>query len=375
MLTSLCIKNFQNHSTLDVELDPHITCIIGGSDRGKSAIIRALRWVCTNRPSGDAHIQDGKNSCEVDLEIDDKTILRRKTPSVNKFAFNEQEYKSFGQDVPDPIADFLNLSPLNFQSQHDPPFWLSDTAGQVSRNLNAVVDLDVIDKSMSEVSRRLTKSKTLAEAAVEREKQTEDKVMELVWVPLAQKAFGLLEKKNDKILPLKARRASVAILNHDIVQTQKTWQNARESLSELGRVLSRGMELINWIQNKQDLSSMVEEAAQLRDIKAPDTSKLDKKARICFEITEKANHLDSILELIDKYENKTKYPNTQVLSIYCGVAQSKTTIKNQFEISLKEIEKQTQKIEQRQQFLEGIEKEIEEKTDGNCPLCGNRIGD
>ena len=53
-----------------------MTSIVGASDVGKSAIIRALGWVLTNKPSGDAFIREGSKEVSAILDIDDKKILR-----------------------------------------------------------------------------------------------------------------------------------------------------------------------------------------------------------------------------------------------------------------------------------------------------------
>ena len=48
MLKRLRIKNFQKHGKVDISFDPHVTCIVGDSDAGKSSLLRALHWFLTN---------------------------------------------------------------------------------------------------------------------------------------------------------------------------------------------------------------------------------------------------------------------------------------------------------------------------------------
>jgi len=45
MINSLTIQNFQSHKNTTLEFDNGINIIIGQSDSGKTAIIRALNWV------------------------------------------------------------------------------------------------------------------------------------------------------------------------------------------------------------------------------------------------------------------------------------------------------------------------------------------
>jgi exonuclease SbcC len=52
MITQLNITNFQSHVKSVLKLSPGINVICGPSDSGKSAIIRGLRWVIENQPTG-----------------------------------------------------------------------------------------------------------------------------------------------------------------------------------------------------------------------------------------------------------------------------------------------------------------------------------
>lgn len=55
----LRIQNFQAHKDTTIEFD-RITTIVGGpSDTGKSAVLRALKWVVKNEPKGTSFIRDG----------------------------------------------------------------------------------------------------------------------------------------------------------------------------------------------------------------------------------------------------------------------------------------------------------------------------
>lgn len=176
MIKNLRIRNFQKHKKLDIELDPNITCIVGATDTGKSSIIRAIKWACTNRPSPDQFIRNGTEFVSVQLDIDDNTIKRRKTKKENSYVVNgDKEFKAIRTDVPEEISNLLNISLVNFQSQHDSPFWLSNSPGEVSRQLNNVINLDRIDNLMSEASSRVRKKKIelqlVEERIIEKRKQ------------------------------------------------------------------------------------------------------------------------------------------------------------------------------------------------------------
>ena len=94
MFKRITIKNFQAHKKLELSFDPHVTTIVGPSDVGKSAVIRAIAWLATNRPSGTEFIRDGAKTAIVELEIDGHTIRRERSKSLNLYVLDGQEFKT-----------------------------------------------------------------------------------------------------------------------------------------------------------------------------------------------------------------------------------------------------------------------------------------
>ena len=60
-----------------------------------------------------------------------------------------------------------------------PPFWLSETPGEVSRQLNAIVDLDIIDDALSAVASNVRKTQTMADVCKDRLHVAQEKKQEL----------------------------------------------------------------------------------------------------------------------------------------------------------------------------------------------------
>jgi exonuclease SbcC len=59
-IKKLSLRNFQSHRETDLEFSPGLNIIVGPSDQGKSAIIRALRWLFYNEPRGTGFIRVGE---------------------------------------------------------------------------------------------------------------------------------------------------------------------------------------------------------------------------------------------------------------------------------------------------------------------------
>ena len=128
MIKKLDIHNFQSHQKTSLEFHHGVNTIIGSSDSGKSAIIRALNWVINNRPTGDSIIQYGQESAKVSITLDPgQVIARGKSKATNYYTISsgtekKQEFKAIKTDVPDEVGKVLKYNELNLQYQMDAPY-------------------------------------------------------------------------------------------------------------------------------------------------------------------------------------------------------------------------------------------------------------
>lgn len=191
-LEALRLMNFQRHERLVVQFDPKVTTIVGASDRGKSSIIRALQWIFFNDAPSDM-LRHGAPFVEVGLKVDGHMLKRRKGKK-NTYTLDGKEFAAIGRAVPEEVAKLLSLGELNVQGQHDRPFWFGLGRGDVSRQLNAIVDLGVIDDMLAACARKVMQIK--AELQVHRDAIAEQKpvVEELAWLPPADMQLEQVEK-------------------------------------------------------------------------------------------------------------------------------------------------------------------------------------
>ena len=152
MLKSMHLSNFQSHKQSTLEFDPGVNVIIGPSDSGKTAIIRALRWLVWNRPSGDAFRSTWGGDTKASILIENCLIGRGKGKQEEYF-LEDTNFKAFGKEVPEEITKTLNLNDVNLQSQLDSPFLLSNSPGEVAKHFNRVAHLDQIDEGLSKVQK------------------------------------------------------------------------------------------------------------------------------------------------------------------------------------------------------------------------------
>lgn len=241
MIKSIHIKGFQKHEDLRIEFAP-ITTVVGKSDVGKSSIIRALKWACLNRPSGDEYVNWDADFAEVSVKAEKHTVTRRKGKGVNEYVLNGGEpYKAFGQGaVPQAIEKILNVDERNFSSQHDSPYWLSLTPGQVSKELNEIIDLSVIDSTMGNLASMLRKAKANAELTKSRLAEARKQRESLVWVKDAKIVYDCLVINEGLIASKRARAEMLAQIIGEWGNSQTKAQDAADAILVCRKAVSVG---------------------------------------------------------------------------------------------------------------------------------------
>ncbi len=335
MLESITIQNFQCHDQLKIDFDPHITTIIGPNDVGKSASNRALRWLCLNRPAGNAHIKDGEKFARVKLRVDGHLVGRHKSSTENVYRIDKNNLKAFGSEVPEPVSLLLNISEINFQQQHDSPYWFCETAGQVSKELNQIVDLSLIDDTMGRIASRLRTVRTAVEIR-QKDLRTSREAMEgLSWVPNAATALESIEAQDKERGKIRRRIDSLGRLVVDVETIDRT----RDRLTAAGRTLFplvlEGKKAVNLGKRIESISDLVRQAIYTASV-----------------IDRDSPNLTGLTTAVESWKEVTRLRTL----LWTWVIQIKTT---------------KEKIDRSKRELEVAEQEIKTKTGGLCPICRN----
>jgi DNA repair ATPase RecN len=214
MFSTVSIKNFQSHKDTEIQFGNGVNVLVGSSDQGKSAVLRAILWAVNNRPLGTDDIvshwaRDAKNkiadTMSVKVETENGIVIRRRTADQNEYILKDSQddkrrklFEAVNKDVPEDVQKFFRLSEVNIQQQHDAPFLLSASASDVAKYFNKIVRLDVIDVVLgnAESARRDTNKKI---KETENEKKEFEKQLECyAWIETAQEL-------TDKLLSIAER--------------------------------------------------------------------------------------------------------------------------------------------------------------------------
>lgn len=238
-LTKLVAINFQGLTRLELVLDAGITTLVGPTDAGKSSVIRLLRWLATNRPLGEGFIRRGADYAVGWLEVDGKRVVRKKGKGKNFYSIDGRRMVALKSDVPPDVAHLLNLGPVNFQGQHDAPFWLAASGGEVSRQLNEVVNLGLIDRTLAQATHELRDAEARVRVSQERLAQAQRTADDLAWVPALMEAWHKLGVAREASEGVRTRRSRLEDLLEEGGLAQKRLDvaaNARLALAN--RVLA-----------------------------------------------------------------------------------------------------------------------------------------
>lgn len=185
-IASIELTNFQSHKKTKVELNEKgLNALTGSSDSGKSAIIRALRWVFYNEPKGTDFIRYGETRATVTVTFTDgSSITRSRTNSsageyiVRDSNGKETEFKGFGNNLPIDIANThqmpkVELStgierPLNFSYQLDGHFLLSESPAVRANTIGRLTGVHMVDAAIKEKAKDI-RQLTVATNAVEKQ--------------------------------------------------------------------------------------------------------------------------------------------------------------------------------------------------------------
>jgi len=233
------LTDYQCHAKLDVRLDPGITTIVGDSDSGKSAIIRALQAVALNRLSGEGFVRRGQDGYRVRVRVDGVTVARERNGSSNAYRAGKKEFKSFGRDVPPDVSGLMRLSEDNFQGQHDPPFWFGLSAPELARKLNAVVDLELIDSVLSKLASKERSLRAEVVVVGDRLRKAKAEAASLSWVAVADADLGALEERKTKLDSLRTKRESLRILHAGAVEWKGRTDRAERLLGKFSGMVER----------------------------------------------------------------------------------------------------------------------------------------
>jgi DNA repair ATPase RecN len=300
MISQLKITDFQSHRKLDLNFSEGINTICGKTDVGKSAIVRALSLLCFNRPQGDAFVswaEGSSGTASVLAVVDDKKVERRKGKE-NVYLIGKKEFKAVGTGVPEEVEALLNVGSINFQRQHDSPFWFSLSPGEVSRELNQIINLGLIDSTLSNIASELRKHRGEMELTKTRLETADKEVERLSWARKAAVALKRVEQIDAERVSFAQDGAKIDDLVREARKVLRERDVASEAILAQGKVLAMGEKLVTALDARKSLDALIGDIERERknaERHVPDLSELERKAKEIMTEVEKRKALDELV--------------------------------------------------------------------------------
>lgn len=419
-IEKITIENFQSHKDTQIIFSDGLNVIIGASDHGKSAIIRAIKWVLYNEPRGNDYIRQGANYAKVTLKMSNGyTITRERTPSKNRYILTDKEknssiFEGFGSEVPYEVVsahgipkiilDMDKKSCINISEQLEGPFLISESGSLRAKAIGRIAGLHILDKSIKDsatdlrrqnqtkdrlnnelediknklldfkdldmLGKRLEQSKNIIvklENFINKIRKLESKKLQLKDIGerclKANKTLLNLDKINEGEIVLKTIELGITKLNR-LINIQKRFRNTSESIVKEKEILNKTKDVYYIEEVVKDIDNGSENIKRLKVYQAKYNEfekkilDIQKQVKACANINEADNTINNIDKMLE-LEKKLINLNES----YKGNAEN--MVKGLDYINEKEIE-----IEN---LLDKYIKILKDKS--KCPLCDSLIGE
>lgn len=253
-ISSILIQNFQSHSRSELAFDPGLNVIVGPSDNGKSAVLRALRWALYNEPRGSEFVRSGARECTVTVTMSDGAVIERYiqltksgTPARNRYTVTmpggePQVFEGFGVDPPKEVLTAHAMAKvkldtdkdvvLGFGNQLEGPFLMAETGSFRARAIGRLLGVHVVDAATRSSQKDLRAARTNAERLGGEVQRYDDALIPYNDIPQLEEALERAEK-------LLARVAASGARLQTLQAVQEAWGRTNRDLDINMAVLIR----------------------------------------------------------------------------------------------------------------------------------------
>lgn len=278
MLKTIRVERYQSHHDSTFNFSPGVNGIIGTSQSGKTAILRALKWILTNRPLGYRFHSDFSNKrtfVTAVLGDGSKVTINRGTRQSIMYSLLRpdgtfEEWAKMGKNVPDRVVTTFNFSELNIQNQLDPPFLILSSPGEVARTINRITKAEKLDKWIKHLNSKTNVLKYKRDEKKTFLKEIRGSLKKYRKLDSLEKKIINFEKVSGKIKDLEDEYEKIDELLANIkdtkatIRTQRGFLKAKKQVDQIEEIED---ELTQLDVEKMMLESIVETIAQLRRAK------------------------------------------------------------------------------------------------------------
>ena len=410
MIKSVSIQNFEAHEDTTIEFGEGMNSIVGLSNSGKSAIIRALMVVVDNEWSKEM-VRTGFEFCRVKVETERGWVEAERGEKVNRWRCQEgdgeiQFYQKVGTTVPELATKILGMGKRergggiaelpNFQTQLEKHYMLAEvgdkkaTSNMIAVMMDNAIGLGGMEDLIKDFSSDLVKDKKWLT-----EKQEE--IVDLKTGIIDESIFNQHEKDVENIGKLKD---TIETMDSDIsvadnylekyVDAKSKKEIADKRLASIPecnemyghiediKTIRDGLALVEKTKTASENLEKAETIAKVNDKKMTDVLEkyrsLHGMIGICEKIIDGEKKLDLAKGIAVIDSNKMDEVRNDVLKINEKINDAETKLDNARDLwkhqsnATKEAKNYANEQNEAEKEFEDLKKEL-----GVCPLCGNKL--
>lgn len=380
-IKKLIIENFQSHQYTELDFSESFNIISGPSDHGKSAVIRAIKWVLYNEPRGTDFIRHGTTTAKVTCGMSNGcTIIRERSNSKNRYILiypdgREMTFEGFGNEIPQEVVKAHGIpkveldsdlgASLNIGEQLQGPFLLSETGAVRAKAIGRLSGLHIIDRAIRNCNVDIRRENQSTEKT---KKEIDEIEVNLAEFRQLEDIKKRLEESEEVIIRLDGmilRKEKLEILHKEFLSVNDRYRDVEELYERLGKLKECEIDIKNCEIKQRSLERLGKIKSLLTGIESETgvlshvierTSYLPECGEILSDISVKRNSLqklDALKTSFDKIAGEIKVTEEQL-----------TTTENaaQLEGMLKIAAEKTDRAEKMAARLEKL-KEINRKSE------------
>ncbi|WP_413381474.1 AAA family ATPase [Alkalihalobacillus sp. 1P02AB] len=307
-ILSVRLENFQSHLDTWIDFDKGLNVIVGQSDSGKTAIIRAIRWVLFNLPRGTDFVRVGANFVRVTIEFENGvTIIRERKSSKNRYIIkkaNDEELilEGFGTQVPKEVLEAHGMFPLrvdrdnelhlHLAQQLDGPFLLEQTGSVRAKTIGRISGAHYLDMAIRDTSKDLSQLQ-------QRKKHGQEEVEQLQH---QLEPYQALNDSKEKINRVEAFMTQLKVKQDRLEKWKSLQAEYKEQQQEKAKML-RTKQLVSGALNWEVKLENIQIAMyRLKELKRKQQYVQETKTAIvvCKQWIEKTKHVQTVQDIFEK---------------------------------------------------------------------------
>lgn len=366
------IENFQSISEADLEFKQGINIIVGQSNSGKSAILRAIKGAILNPSGSQRYIKNGTKKFQVNLDYEGNSIEWSREGQSPVYTINGEQYQKVGNSNLMNILDksgFVldeNKNLMNIEGELELLFPFDKSNAELfklfEKNIFCISDSTAIVKLIKADEDETEKQKDNAEYELNRYKQKLQALEELESEVdlnhlIKQRDVIASQLKNQQILVLDIKKLNSIISLGRILTKAVPPVDVRKDIHLEYKLLE---EDIKKLQNIKELGHLLQSTPKAVNSIVDISTYIDvrKDLELLTQVSNLSENLFNRTEEVDIHVDMYKYFNLRedinnLTSLTSQIAQIKTNIEK-YQASMQQL------LEEKAKFKV-------------CPLCGRKL--